>query len=151
MAGFKFRLQTNLNLKRQYEKSAKNELGIAVMKLEKEKEKLRVIENNIELCLDDFRAACRGALDREKIREIKKYLDYLGGEKKRQQANVKKQQQTVDKIREKLVEIMKDRKVLENLENRDLEVFRKEEEKKEQHRVDDLVSYKEAAKMDRIG
>lgn len=151
MAGFKFRLQTYLNLKEQFEKSAKNELGIAVMKLEEEKAKLRSIEENITLCSDNFRRACTGIIQPDKIKELKIYLELLQKDCERQEMNVKRQKQNVDKIREKLVEIMRERKVLENLKEKELQEYMKLEEKKEQQRVDELVSYKEAAKMDRTG
>jgi flagellar FliJ protein len=149
MAGFKFRLQTLLDLKEQLEKSAKNELGVAVMKLEGEKAKLLEIESSISICLDDYRHACTGTIRPEKIKEIKYYLDFLQNEKRSQEANVKREQQNVDKIREKLVEILKERKILENLRDKNFEEYRKQETLKEQQQVDELVSYKKAAKMDR--
>jgi flagellar FliJ protein len=131
LAAFKFRLQSLLRLKEQLEKSARNELGIAIRKLEEEKAKLRAIEDNIDLTMGDFRKACQGIIQPDKIKELKAFLEYLYTERDRQEVNVKKQQENVDKIREKLVEIMK--------------------EKKEQQRVDELVSFKEAAKTDKTG
>ncbi len=148
---FSFRLQTFLNLKEQLEKSTKNELGIAVMKLEEEKAKLTVIDEGIAHCLHDYKRACSGIIQPDKIKELKIYLEYLQKEREWQEANVKRQQQYVDKIREKLVEIMKERKVLEKLKEKEFQEFLKQEELKEQLRVDELVSYKEASKMDRTG
>ncbi|HHW23183.1 MAG TPA: flagellar export protein FliJ [Clostridiaceae bacterium] len=149
MAAFKFRLQSFLRLKEQLEKNAKNELGAAVMKLEEEKARLRAIEDNIDLTMGDFRKACQGIIQPEKIKELKAFLEYLHTERERQEVNVKRQQENVDKIREKLVEIMKERKVLENLREKEYLQFLKEEERKEQQRVDELVSFKEAAKADK--
>jgi len=146
MAKFKFRLQTFLNLKEQFEKNAKNELGIAIKKLEEEKAKLAAIEKEIESSLNKFRDACQGNIVPEKIKELKRYLEYLDKKQQEQILNVKREQQNVDKIREKLVEIMKERKVLENLKDKDFQEFVKEEEKVERQLVDELVSYKEAAK-----
>ncbi|MCX7772066.1 MAG: flagellar export protein FliJ [Clostridia bacterium] len=151
MPGFKFRLQTFLNLKEQFEKSAKNELGIATMKLEEEKGKLLAIEENIASCLNDYKNACTGIIQPEKIKERKIYLQFLQKEHDRQEVHVKRAAENVDKIRERLVEIMRERKVLENLKEKELQQFLKQEEMKEQQRVDELVSYKEAAKMDRTG
>jgi len=146
LAGFKFRLQTFLNLKERLEKNARNELGMAIKKLEEEKEKLRAIEANIDHTMEEFRRACQGIIDREKIKEINAFLDYLQAEKEKQEVNVKRQQEIVDKIREKLVEIMKERKVLENLREKDYQEYLKEEEKKERLQVDELVSYNESIK-----
>ncbi len=121
------------------------------MKLEEEKAKLLKIEENIDLCTDDFKRACTGIIQPDKIKELKSYLEHLQKEREGQKANVKRQQQNVDKIRDKLVEIMKERKVLENLKEKELQEFLKQEEAKEQQRVDELVSYKESVKMERTG
>lgn len=146
MPSFKFRLQTLLNLKKQFEKSAKNELGIAIMKLEEEKGKLKSICDEIYDNTNDFRKACSGIILPEKIKELKSFLEFLHGAKERQEENVKKQEENVDKIREKLVEIMKEKKVLENLREKEFHEYLKEEERKEQLRVDELVSYNESKK-----
>lgn len=151
MASFKFRLQTFLNLKEQFEKNAKNELGIAIMKLEEEKAKLKAIDDEIDINTNDFRQACSGFIQPEKIKELKSYLEYLQNARERQEENVKRQEKNVDKIREKLVEIMREKKVLENLREKEFHEYLKEEERKEQQRVDELVSYKEAAKVDKTG
>lgn len=148
MAGFKFRLQTILNLKEQFEKNAKNELGIATMILEQEKSKLKAIRDEINNNMNEFRNACKGIIQSEKIKELKSFLKFLDQSKDRQVENVKKEQENVDKIRVKLVGIMKERKVLENLREKEFHKYLKEEERKEQQRVDELVSYKEATKVD---
>ncbi len=148
MAGFKFRLQTLLKLKEQFEKNAKNELGVAIMKLEEEKSKLRVIEDNIDITTNDFREACSGVIRPEKIKDLKAYLEHLQLARDKQKENVKRQQKNVDIIRERLVEIMRERKVLENLKEKDFQEYLKEEAKKEQQQVDELVSYKRASKAD---
>ncbi|MGI6049952.1 MAG: hypothetical protein ACOYEI_03845 [Acetivibrionales bacterium] len=46
---------------------------------------------------------------------------------------------------------MKERKVLEKLKEKEFHKYLKEEERKEQQRIDELVSYKEAAKVDETG
>ena len=149
MAGFKFRLQTLLKLKEQFEKSTKNELGVAIMKLEEEKSKLKVIEDNINITTNDFREACSGIIRPEKIKELKTYLEHLQHTRDKQKEAVKQQQKNVDIIRERLVEIMRERKVLENLKEKEFQEYLKEELKKEQQQVDELVSFKEAAKVDK--
>jgi flagellar FliJ protein len=151
MAGFKFRLETILNLKEQFEKNAKNELGIAIKKLEEEKLKLKKISDEIEINMKDFKKACTGIIQRETIKELKSFIVYLNSVKERQEENVKKEQENVDKVRDKLVEIMKERKVLEKLKEKEFHKYLKEEERKEQQRIDELVSYKEAAKVDETG
>ena len=146
MPKFKFRLQSFLNLKEQFEKQAKNELGIANRKLQHEKRKLNRIEEDIKIYSDKFKSACTGHIQPEKIKELKVYLEYLYDKKVKQMLNVKREQQNVDKIRVKLVSLMRDKKVLENLKEKNFQEFLFEQEKSEQKRTDELVSYKESKK-----
>lgn len=148
MAGFKFSLQTLLNLKMQFEKNAKNELGLAVKALEEEKQKLASIDAGISHFTGEYRGACMGAINPAKIKEIKAYLKTLQQDREKQLSVIKVKQDNVDKIREKVVSIMKERKVLENLREKELEKFRKQEEQKEQKITDELVSYKESIKKE---
>ncbi|NLM74489.1 MAG: flagellar export protein FliJ [Clostridiaceae bacterium] len=146
MARFVFRLQSFLNLKEQLEKNVKNELGVANQKLQQEKIKLRRIKEDIDTYSDKFRSACTGSIEPEKIKELKIYLEHLYNNEQKQKLNVKREQQNVDKIREKLISIMRDKKVLENLREKNFQEFLSELEKGEQLLADELVSYKEATR-----
>ena len=146
MARFVFRLQSFLNLKEQLEKNVKNELGVANQKLQQEKIKLRRIKEDIDTYSDKFRSACTGSIEPEKIKELKIYLEHLYNNEQKQKLNVKREQQNVDKIREKLISIMRDKKVLENLREKNFQEFLSELEQGEQLLADELVSYKEATR-----
>lgn len=148
MARFRFSLQKLLNLKEQLEESIKNELGHAVKALEEEKRKLASIDAGISRLTEEFRLACTGSIRPEKIKEIKSFMEVRQNARIRQMAVVKKKQDNVDKVREKLVNAMKERKVLGNLREKDFERFRISEEKNEQKLTDELVSYKESVKKD---
>jgi flagellar FliJ protein len=148
MAIFRFSLRKLLRLKEQIEDSVKNDLGIAIRALEYEKERLASIDAEISALNDEFRKACTGSIRTEKIKEIKAYLEVRHDDRKRQAAVVKNCEENVDKIREKLVNAMKERKVLENLREREFEKFRQQEGRDEQKLTDELVSYKESVKKD---
>lgn len=148
MAGFKFSLQTLLSLKEQLEKSAKNDLGLAIQTLEKEKAKLASLDAGISHLTEEYRSAAMGAVDPARIREIKAYLETQYKARDKQKGVIKSCQENVDKIREKVVSLMKERKVLEKLKEKERERFMKEEELKERKITDELVSYKESLKND---
>jgi flagellar FliJ protein len=63
-----------------------------------------------------------------------------------QKQRVNEEKRNVDKIRERLIEIMKEKKVLEKLKEKELALFKKEQEKAAQLLVDELVTYNEAKK-----
>lgn len=146
MAGFRFRLQKLLNLKQQIEDKIKNELGLAIKAHEQEKEKLALIDAGISRLSEDFRRACSGTIQPDRIKEIKAWLEVQKMARERQLDAVKRSRENVDKTRERLVAAMQEKKVLANLKEKEFEKFRIQEVKNEQKLTDELVSYRESVK-----
>ncbi len=142
MAVFRFRLETLLNVKIQLEKSAKNELGVAVTRLEHERRRLADIGRHLEELGDEFVAAVTGNIDSERIRGIRAFIAATENEKERQKHKVKEASDTVDKIRDKVIVLMQERKVLEKLREKEVEAFRLEGLADEQRLNDELVTYR---------
>lgn len=147
MAVFRFRLQRLLDLKQQMEDKIKNELGLAIIAHEKEKEKLALIDAGISRLSEDFRRACSGTIQPDRIKEIKAWLEVQKKVREQQLEAVKRSSENVDKIRVKLVAAMQERKVLSNLKDKEFEKFRKEEDRNERKLTDELVSYRESVKI----
>ncbi len=146
MPAFHFRLQTLLNIKKQLEKSAKNELGIAIQKYEQQKQILIQIQNEITHQQEEYRKEGSTGVTLAKLRQRMEYIRAMHERELNQQVRVNEELKNVDKIREKLIEIMKEKKVLEKLREKELDLYRKEQEKAGQQLVDELVSYKESTK-----
>ena len=142
MAVFRFRLETLLNVKIQLEKSAKNELGVAVTRLEHERRRLADIGRQLDVLGDEFVAAVSGNIDAERIRGIRAFIAATENEKERQKQKVKEASDTVDKIRDKVIVLMQERKVLEKLREKEVEAFRLEGLADEQRLNDELVTYR---------
>lgn len=146
MAVFRFRLQKLLDLKQQLEDKIKNELGLAIKAHEQEKEKLALIDAGISRLTEDFRKACSGTINPDRIKEIKAWLEVQKEARKQQLEAVKISRENVDKIRVRLVAAMQEKKVLANLREKEFEKFRKQEERNERKLTDELVSYRESLK-----
>ncbi|HPU45385.1 MAG: flagellar export protein FliJ [Clostridiaceae bacterium] len=146
MAVFRFRLQKLLDLKQQLEDKIKNELGLAIKAHEQEKEKLALIDAGISRLTEDFRKACSGTINPDRIKEIKAWLEVQKEARKQQLEAVKISRENVDKIRARLVAAMQEKKVLANLREKEFEKFRKQEERNERKLTDELVSYRESLK-----
>lgn len=140
MAKFIFKLQSVLNLRRQKEDNIKNELGIAIQRLEKEKRSLSELENTLDATVREFNEKTRKTTVHELI-EYNEYLSLLNSRIKSQKDNVNNAAQYVDKVREELVKAVKDRKILEKLKERHYEEFLLEQKKLEQKTNDEIVSY----------
>ena len=141
MAKFSFRLQPLLSVKSQQEDNQKNELGKAMMKLEIEKAALHALEGEEERLVREFNEKSRKTTV-EKLIEFNGYLSLLNSKIKRQKENVNCAARNVDKVREELIRIVKERKILDNLKDRKHEQFLFEEQKAEQKQNDEIVSYK---------
>ena len=140
MAKFIFKLQSVLNLRKQKEDNIKNELGIAIQRLEQEKRSLSELENTLDATVREFNEKTRKTTVHELI-EYNEYLSLLNSRIKSQKDNVNNAAQYVDKVREELVKAVKDRKILEKLKERHYEEFLLEQKKLEQKTNDEIVSY----------
>ncbi len=140
MAKFTFRLQTVLNLKTQQEENKKIELGRAIQQLEKEKRKLRLLEGHLKQLIKEFNESAKKTTV-TKLVEYNEFLSVLTKRIKAQKENVNYRAQIVDKIREELLEAVKERKILEKLREKKKHEFLLESKKNEQKINDEIVSY----------
>ena len=151
MAIFRFRLATLLHVKEQLEKSAKNELGVAVSRLEAEKARLAAIVAEIATLREEFVAAVTGSIDAERIKGIRACIVAREAAREKQSDVVKEASRTVDTIRDRVVTLMKERKILEKLREKEFEQFRIEGLQQEQRLADELVTYRGRAGRDEAG
>lgn len=145
MAIFRFRLKTLLNVKVQLEKSAKIELGIAVSFLEIQKQALRDLENERKQLDRDFLESVSGRIDQTQIQTIKNRIVVVENYVIKQKLKVKEASDAVDKIRDRVVVLMQERKVLENLRDKEFDQFRIDELHEEQRLADELVTHRISA------
>lgn len=141
MPKFAFKLQPLLNVKSQQEDNQKNELGKAVRKLERETAALRKLQDEEQELIREFNEKSRKTTV-DKLIEFNGYLSYLNSKIKRQKENVNCAARNVDKVREELLKIVKERKILDNLKDRRYEQYLIERKKEEQLQNDEIVSYK---------
>jgi flagellar protein FliJ len=141
MAKFNFKLQTLLNVKSQQEDNIKNELGKSIQKLENEKTELRRLEMEMEANISEFNKKSRKTTV-EKLIHFNGYISFLNTKIKHQKENVNYASQNVDKVREELIKIDKEREILDRLKEKKYEIFLKELLKEEQRLNDEIVSFK---------
>ncbi len=142
MAKFKFRLQPLLNIKLQLEDSAKNELGKAVQKLEEEKEIGRSLLKYRERYINEFNEKASKMVRIDELRSYTMYISRLAKNIDDQNKNIKEASDNVDKYRDELIKIVKERKILEKLREKKFNEYLIEMSKDEQKRMDEIVSYK---------
>lgn len=141
MARFVFTLQPLLNVKLQMENNLKNEMGRAVQKLEEQKEILRLLNEEREAYIAEFNRKSGQGTTVERLKEYTVYLSVLKHKSERQKESVKLAERNVDKIREELIEVVKQRETLEKLKEKKREEFLKEQMKAEHKLIDEVVSF----------
>jgi flagellar FliJ protein len=141
MAKFDFRLQPLLNVRSQQENNLKNELGKAIQRLEAEKGKLRRLEGELGELVREFNEKAKKTTVRSLI-EYNEYLSLLHSNIKLQKENVNNAAENVDKVREALVQAVKERQILDKYREKKLEEYLQEQKRLEQRTNDEIVSYK---------
>lgn len=140
MAKFSFRLQSVLNLKKQREDNLKNELGKAMRILEEEKRRLAILECSLNSLVEEFNNKAKKSTVRKLI-EYKEYLTLLACNIKVQKENVNCAAHNVDKVREELLQAVKERQILDKLKEKKKEEYYTEQTRIEQKAIDEIVSY----------
>lgn len=141
MAKFVYRMQSILNIKIQMENQAKMELGQAQRKLIEEEERLEGLYHRKEYYLEEGR---RLRMDSLKVRDLQdneyavaRMEEYI----EEQKENVRNAERLVEEARQKLQEIMTERKAQERLREKAFEQFMLEENAREGKEIDELTSY----------
>ena len=141
MAKFVYRMQSILNIKIQMENQAKMELGQAQRKLLEEEERLQTLYDRKDYYLEEGRRLRMDSLKVLSLRDneyaVARMEEYIEAQKE----NVKKAELQVEEARQKLQEIMTERKAQERLREKAFEQFMQEENAKEGKEVDELTSY----------
>ena len=141
MARFRFPMQNILNMKEKLEEQAKNEYGQANARLLAEEKKLEQLNNRLEAARLQLKNVLIEILSMTEIHKRENAIVILKGYVKQQQLVVKRCEKEVEIAREKLTEAMKERKIFEKLREKAFEEFIKEEGRREQKEVDELMSY----------
>lgn len=141
MAKFIYRMQSLLNIQYQLETQAKMELGRAQMRLAREEEKLQGLIDRKAAYLEEgrrLRSSRLHIMDLKDNRNAMMIMDEMIAEQRKQVALA---EQNVEEARNRLQEVMKERKMHEKLREKAFVEFVREENAAEHKAVDELTSY----------
>ncbi len=141
MAKFRYRMQSILNIKYQLETQAKMELGKAQMALNEEQEKLQRLIDRKAAYLEEGRRIREKALRVNDLRDNRNAMLIMDELIVAQRTEVAKAAEVVELARQKLTEVMQERKMHEKLKEKALLQFLDEEKAAEAKVVDELTSY----------
>lgn len=141
MAGFRYNLQSILNIKIKMETLAKQEFSAAKNALDEENEKLAALKDRKEAYEQKAHLLLQGNLKVREIEENQNAILMMDQYIAEQRLQVKKAEEQMEQAREKLADVMKERKMHETLREKAFESFQQEENRQESKSVDELTSY----------
>lgn len=141
MAKFIYKMQSILDIKYKLENQAKSEYAAAMAILQREKFKLEEINADINKYEDELRTLQSGIIDVMQLRECTEALEYKKRALQAQKIVVQRSENRVERSKEKLNEVMVDRKTHEKLKEKAFEEFLQELSAQENKEIDELVSF----------
>jgi len=135
-------MQNILDIKYKLEASAKSDYALAMAKLNEEEEKLAALYLRKQQYEIESKKLLEDTLDIKELNANKKAIDTMKSLIRTQAMQVHLAQKNVEAEREKLNEIMVDRKTHEKLKEHKFEEFKRELAVEENKEIDQLVSYK---------
>lgn len=144
MAAYKFKLQKLLDYKISVEEEKRNQLSLAIKRLEEEKAKLEAAKQKQNEMDKLFKEKTSEGMYVNELKLLANYIDYYKRSTKRQMINVKMAEDYLSTCREELVKAVQEKKMMEKLKEIDYGKYLYNEQKKEEKLVDDLVSFKES-------
>lgn len=141
MSRFRYRMQNILDIKNKLEDQAKMEYAAARAELTEEEEKLLLLEERKEAYLEEGRRLRGEKLKIRDIRDNKTALTSMDEYIRDQKLRITAAQRKLEAARQKLTEVMQERKTHEKLREKAFEQFLMDEKATEGKEIDELTSY----------
>ncbi len=141
MARFVYRMQNILELTEKLETQEKINFGIAQQAVNEEQDKLKELLSQRTQYDEQLAELVKGEIDFARIEHCKQAITIMKVKIRDQMLALQKAQRNLERARQRLNEVMKDRKTHENLRDKAFEEFKKELAAEENKATDELVSY----------
>ncbi len=141
MARFRYRMQGILDIKLKMETQARQEFAQAKLLLDKEEERLELLRERKHMYEEQAAALLKGKLDVLEIVANNESIIHTEEAIAEQEVQVRIARERMEEVREKLKNVMQERKVHETLKDKAFEEFLMEEKQQESKEIDELTSY----------
>ena len=141
MARFRYSMQSILNIKMKLETQAKQEFSAAKAALDEEERRLQALVDRKKGYEQERKRLLEGTLNLRKIEENKTAILCMEGYIEKQRFNVEDAKRNLEKARQRLEEVIMERKTHEKLKEKAFQQFLMEEKKQESKEIDQLTSY----------
>jgi flagellar protein FliJ len=135
---FKFKLQSVLEYRINIEEKILNEFSDVKRYLEEQKAVLRALISERESLINDLRNMQNGKIRADDIATLVQYVENIRVKEKEQKNVIHKAKEQVENKRKVLVEAVRNRKVMENLRDKQAEDYQNNFNKLEQKNSDEM-------------
>lgn len=142
MKGFKFKYESILSLLEKKEDNVKNKLGIAYNVLSEEKNRLSDLEFKDMECSETIRNQTSSGCKLAFLRRLDTYRNELSNRMAIQNEVIVKKEHEISTIKSELLEVVKEKKIMEKLKEKKLDEYNITLQKIEEKTIDQLVTYK---------
>ena len=141
MKQFEFRLQKVMETTRAREELQKKELAMALAELDRNETQLEQMLDHLEQEVEQFAGRRKkGSMKVSTLVQYASYTDNLLSEIDRQRRDIEKLARLADEQRDKLIEITRDKKILEKLKEKRFAEYRRKLRQVEQKFMDEISS-----------
>ncbi len=139
---YKFKLEALLRMRTFREKKVKQELGEIVSNIATFKEKREIVDKEIIHYYTSQERTIRSGISAKDLSFYPKLFDFKRCEAKNIQENLHMLNEKYKEKAKELKSAMKEVKVIENMKEKDRELFRKERNKKSQSNIEELSQFR---------
>lgn len=148
MAKFVYRMQNILNIKYKLEEQAKQEFSRTVERYNREKDKLEALKGRKESCITEMRGFAKEQINVIELERCNESIVIFDEMIREQKEVVFRAMADMDRAREKLNEVIQERKTHEKLKEHQFEAFLQELNADEMKEIDQLVSYQHSVEKE---
>lgn len=141
MAKFIYRMQNILDIKYKLEETEKQNFAAALQKLRNEEEKLQHLVMRRDRYASLYEQLLVGKLDFLKIEQCANAIDFLNEKITDQEQVIRNRSKELEQARQKLNQVIQERKMHEKLKEKQFEQFLQELSMQEIKEIDEVVSY----------
>lgn len=141
MVKFSYKMQNILNIKFKLENQAKTGLANAMAKLEEEKQKLLLLQRKQQQYEDGYRQCLETVLNIRELNLCVHGIELMKERIKTQIVAIHVAEKNVEAARQRLQDVMQERKTHEKLKEYAFDEYVKEMNAEESKAIDELVSY----------
>lgn len=141
MVKFSYKMQNILNIKFKLENQAKTGLANAMAKLEEEKQKLLLLQRKQQQYEDGYRQCLETVLNIRELNLCVQGIELMKERIKTQIVAIHVAEKNVEAARQRLQDVMQERKTHEKLKEYAFDEYVKEMNAEESKAIDELVSY----------